>query len=310
MRQAAFCTILLTVGMFLAGALPAVAGPLYTCKDLGGLPGSVDNTWAVGLNNAGQVVGHCGTPEGVRAFLYSGGAMQNLGLLPAPYDGASFATGINDAGQVVGYSGPSFDASHGFLYSGGVMHDMGTLPGTPPWHHSRAYAINAAGQVVGSAYDIRFIAVPFLYSGGVMHVLSNKVPPDAGVAYGINTAGQVVGVCQFPSTPGHAFLSSGGGMQDLGTLGTSSTAYAINAAGQVVGESWSSQRGDWATFLYRGGVMYDLMSLVQNLPTGEELLHAYGINDRGQIIASSSHGHSYLLTPIRPLPALDLLLLD
>lgn len=57
--------------------------------------------------------------------------------------------------------------------------------------------------------------------------------------------------------------------------------------------------------------MLDLTSLVQNLPAGVVLWAAHGINDRGQIIASAANsGHGFLLTPITPLAALDLLLLD
>jgi hypothetical protein len=49
---------------------------------------------------------------------------------------------------------------------------------------------------------------------------------------------------------------------------------------------------------------------VQNLPVGEVLNYAYGINDRGQIAANGNNG-AYLLTPEgQAQSALDLLLLD
>ncbi len=56
--------------------------------------------------------------------------------------------------------------------------------------------------------------------------------------------------------------------------------------------------------------MYDLNSLVQDLPAGVVLKSATGINDRGQIIANSIYDLAYLLTPVAPLGGLDLLLLD
>ncbi len=109
MRKALFGTILLSVVIFLAGALPAAAAPRYTCKDLGTLPVPYNiGTTAYGLNNAGQVVGYGAVNGGssYHAFLYTPGVgMQDLGTLPDPYNNRSFAYGINDAGQVVGYSG-------------------------------------------------------------------------------------------------------------------------------------------------------------------------------------------------------------
>jgi hypothetical protein len=54
---------------------------------------------------------------------------------------------------------------------------------------------------------------------------------------------------------------------------------------------------------------------VQNLPAGVVLTQAFGINNRGQIIADGGSGgysgHGYVLTPIVPTSApLDLLLLQ
>jgi uncharacterized membrane protein len=38
----------------------------------------------------------------IRAFVFSGGTMFELGSLPDEYDTSTYAYGINDAGQVVG----------------------------------------------------------------------------------------------------------------------------------------------------------------------------------------------------------------
>lgn len=103
-------------------------------------------------------------------------------------------------------------------------------------------------------------------------------------------------------------------MHDLGTLGgAQSHANGINKFGQVVGWAWYSSTANVHAFLYTGGVMYDLNNLVQNLPEGAVLQTATGINDRGQIVANSTLGHAYLLTPapMRSLyTPLDLLLLQ
>jgi probable HAF family extracellular repeat protein len=113
----------------------------------------------------------------------------------------------------------------------------------------------------------------------------------------------------------HAFLwISGSGMVDMGALpgGTICQARGINNNGQVVGYSASSI-GGVHPFLYSCGVMYNLNSLVQNLPAGVVLSAAYGINDRGQIIADGGiggySGHGYVLTPkVSAVAPLELLL--
>ena len=92
-------------------------------------------------------------------------------------------------------------------------------------------------------------------------------------------------------------------------------ARGINNLGEVVGYKWGKNSDNSSTnhaFLYSGGVMSDLNSLVKNLPTGigDLLVAAAAINDRGQIIANSLDSHAFLLTPVAPQVGADLLLLD
>lgn len=347
MRKASCCTILLVLGIFLAGARPAAAAPRYTYKQVC----TLWNTTPHALNNAGQVVGQ----DGNHAFLYSGDGLQDLGTLPAPFDYSSEAYGINTAGQVVGDStndglphaflfsaggkldlnpfftnptsieseatcingagwvagwyGTSAGPYHAFLYSNGSMTDLGIIPGGL---HSYAYGINDAGQVVGQCvYSGTNFHHAFLWNG-VMHDLGTlQSPYNAGsCANAINANGQVVGWADTSLGGKQAFLGGLGGLQPLGALGGSgSEAFGINKSGQVVGMAGIAAGGDHA-FLYSGGVMYDLNNLlVQSLPTGEVLVTTVGINDRGQIIANSSV-NGYLLTPVSALAGLDLLLLD
>ena len=76
----------------------------YTISDLGTLG---DYSLAYGLNNSGQVVGinnTCCNDDGGnfnRGFLYSNGAMTDLGTLGGSYISA---TAINNNGQIVGWS--------------------------------------------------------------------------------------------------------------------------------------------------------------------------------------------------------------
>jgi probable HAF family extracellular repeat protein len=89
-------------------------------QDLGTLGGAVSH--AFGVNSAGQVVGYSWITVGSstrRAFLYTGGTMQNLGTLSGGTN--STAYGINEAGDVVGESStstPNGIFNHAFLYAG------------------------------------------------------------------------------------------------------------------------------------------------------------------------------------------------
>lgn len=122
---------------------------LYSVTDLGTL-----GTWsrALGINDAGQVVGASVTGDGfTRAFLYSNGTMMNLGTLggigtgPVPYS-YSIAWGINNAGQVIGESLSTDNNYRAFLYSNGTMTNLGTQLGGVS---SSASAINNVGEIVG-----------------------------------------------------------------------------------------------------------------------------------------------------------------
>jgi probable HAF family extracellular repeat protein len=96
-------------------------------------------------------------------------------------------------------------------------------------------------------------------------------------------------------------------MIDLGTLGgVQSEARGINDAGEVVGGSYIAAGGPDHAFLYTGGQMLDLNSLIST-NSGWTLFYASGINDAGQIVGqglnSSGTFDAYLLTPIPECPA-------
>jgi len=120
----------------------SAAGPV---RDLGTLGGR--HSLATAINNRGQIVGSSDLAPaaggGMHAFLYSGGVMHDLGLLPG--SDSSFATGINDQGQVVGYA-TIFGSNHAFIDTNGVMTDLGALDGS----EGGAAGINNQGQVVGN----------------------------------------------------------------------------------------------------------------------------------------------------------------
>jgi len=78
------------------------------------------------------------------AFLYSGGAMSDLGVLSGGKTSEAYS--INESGQVAGTSNNTSGNWRAFVYSGGAMTDLGTFGGSM----ATAYAINDAGDVVGA----------------------------------------------------------------------------------------------------------------------------------------------------------------
>jgi probable HAF family extracellular repeat protein len=115
-------------------------------KDLGAFSG--DRSDAFGINDAGQVVGTSlvtgvgGAPNTWRAFEYSGGTLNELGIGGA----FSIARDINNAGQVAGEWVPSSDVgSHAFVYKDGIVQDLGNLGGGD----TDALSINDRGDVAG-----------------------------------------------------------------------------------------------------------------------------------------------------------------
>lgn len=273
---------------------------------------------ANGINKSGQVVGawvFYTTTRHYQGFLDSGGVLTELAepataindagqIVYSPEYVGPFYTAINGSGQAVGYQAYTGFASQAFLDSGGVVTYLGFLPGfTLSW----ANGINSSGQIVGYSQDASGTNEAFLYSGGVMTGLGTLPGYSDSVATAINDSGQIVGYVTDRSTGNsQAFLYSNGTMTGLGALSgdSRSQAQAINNRGQIVG--YSSGPSGARAFVYSGGQMYDLDSLMVNLPQSVSVVSASGINDSGQIIANGRstytlaplNGSAYLLTPL------------
>ena len=174
-RTVIFGILLLAV----SAAGPALAGPYYV-TDLGILAsGTGYNSYAMGVNDYGVVVGGSTTSKAssakVVATIYTpgpGAAWQNIGSGFASGAGGTFATGISDAGLVSGWlrintagnGGPNNNQSDSFIYntSTKTFTDIAAQPGVcygvanqcgQDTFQTASYTyrdpINSSGQIVG-----------------------------------------------------------------------------------------------------------------------------------------------------------------
>jgi probable HAF family extracellular repeat protein len=120
---------------------------LINIGSLGGV-----QTFTTAINAGRQATGMSAVPgaatfQGMHAFLYSQGAMHDLGVLEG--DNESQGLGLNDLGHVVGSSGSDSNHARGFFHDGQAMRPIGTFGGT----FSLAFGINRDDVVVGTAAD-------------------------------------------------------------------------------------------------------------------------------------------------------------
>jgi probable HAF family extracellular repeat protein len=284
--------------------------------DLGTFGGTFGQANAI--NDRGQVVGFAtntistsvsiaafgcdvdlAVPTQTRAFIWEGGAIQDLGTLGGT---DACAVLINKRGQVAGYSFTDSSANppvHPFLWHRDKMLDLGTLGGS----FALAFGLNNQGEVAGFSFlagDSVFHA--FLWHEGEIGDLGT-LGGDTSRAESLNDAGEVIGEADLPgSQTHHAFLWRHRGMTDLGTQDGDpcSDALSINSLGQIVGASTDCSNFLHAFLWEKGLPMIDLNSFVP-ASSNLTLIAATLINDRGEIAAqgvlSNGDTHAILLIP-------------
>jgi len=298
--------------------------------DLGTLPGGTE-ALGIYVNDGNQVVGFSdnGIPDPfsgaffltgtqIHTFIWSKGAMQDIGTLGGPDAGPGANCGVLPPNQIVGASYTGFSPNPGtglptldpFFWNDGIMTDLGTLGGSV----GNAQCGNAHGQIIGNS-DLSGDAVThaFLWQDGAMGDLGT-LGGDNSWAFWLNERGDVAGVAELPGISGsqthHPVLWKQGKIRDLGTVDSDpcGQALSVNARGQVVGGTSDCNFFLHAFLWEEGGPMLDLNEFI---PTGSglQLTFALDINDRGEILAKSIppgvspyqdadlYGHLVLLVP-------------
>jgi probable HAF family extracellular repeat protein len=284
---------------------------IYTSswQQLGTLGGT--ESLAGGINDSGWVVGNADTADGsTKAFAWNLGStngevgnpqMINLGTLGGL---VSEAFSINEPGQITGYSDvPAKPTSqqHAFLYSGSKMQDIGAL--LPQLPNSFGYAVNNTGHVTGAAYNVAYAAPHVFFFNGSAAVDLGTFGGLAATALALNDSDTIAGYFTTTNNLDRAFSYRGGKLTDLGSLGGDySYARGINNSNLIVGGSFvDSQNLVYHAFVWRGGAMEDLNTLLDASGSGWSLTEARAVNEVGQITGVgllSGVSHGFLLTPV------------
>jgi subtilisin-like proprotein convertase family protein len=175
-------------------------GPNYEFVELPSLPGAVD-TFALGMNNAGLVVGQSGNRP---VFWDASGATPSITSMSTA-DGAAQA--VNDAGQIAGEL-----SNVAFRYQNGTSNVLVTA--NSPF----AYDINSRGTVVGQAsFNTNVL---FYNDGAALGYITNLFSSNFGKPR-LNDQGDVLGVSIDQSHPlvVHFNNATNYSINDLGALG-------------------------------------------------------------------------------------------
>ncbi|HZZ43527.1 MAG TPA: DUF3466 family protein [Tepidisphaeraceae bacterium] len=247
------------------------ATDIHSLVATGAFTGSL-NSRAFGINSNDDVVGQASIGSNYQAFYLpgAGGSSTAIPMLSGSYTN-SLASAVNASGNVVG-----FDYTGSWTYS-------------------------LSGTVAGGATHP--LAFTWTSSGGVVSL--GTLGGTDSIATSINSVGTIVGqstrsVLDPLSTKGHAFIYSGGLMSPLTELSgaTESIADDIDDNGDIVGSVMVG--GASKAFLYSGGTMFDLNTLLAPT-TGWTLEEATSINDDGYIAGYGLHNGvttAFLLSPI------------
>jgi len=261
---------------------------------LGALPDYPSSSTATGVSADGSVVvGHAFRNEGGRwrAFRWTSGTMQDLGLLPF-YD-SSQALGVSaDGSVVVGVMIQSNTRNTmAFRWQNGVLDNFGLIS------VSSASGVSADGTIiVGTNQFVLGKNRAFRWVNGRIESLGTLPEGGGSFAYGVSADGAVVvGYAYNASFSERAFRWSDGVMEDLGVLPGHVRSYAsgVSADGTVV-VGWSNLPPPSSTsiaFRWADGRMQSLGTL-----PGSSSSRAYAASADGSVVVGTSGNQAFRWT--------------
>ena len=283
------------------------------------LTASDNSTWTHGLNNNGLIAGVSEEVtiemQGQLLIIH----IDDKGVVwpgPDPTGLATLVTGgdpidlhrcsdVNDNNVSVGWGRPAGQTtgSMGWLLDNGIVTDLGAM--------TQPVTLNHQGQVVGYSFGSQSKA--YVWDNGILTNLHNhaSITGVTSRAWGVNEAGLIVGEAQFhisqPESP--AMWQNGVPVNLLVNMfgrpqGISS---AVNNHDDIVG--WVNDLDNLnvgaEAFLLQNGQFHRLIDLIPPGGGWSDLIVAWDINDRGQIVGGGRRfnqlGHGFLLTPV-PVP--------
>jgi probable HAF family extracellular repeat protein len=242
-------------------------------------------SFAAGINNLGQVVGHIIDAQGYsHALLWSD---EKQVLLPELSVDAPFSEAyrINNAGQIVGRAGTSAGRVHAVLWENLQATDLGTVSGEGD---SFATDISEQGVVAGSSdAEIGTYAFTWTRERGFVNFASSDPPHRLAVAgfNGINDHGLMVGTSYFLLSPFHAAFAREGDsvVTELSPPGRESLgmANAVNNAGTIVGFQ-NGPTGSVEAAIFQQDGSFELLGTL-----GLEESSAFDVNQFDAIVGSA-----------------------
>jgi probable HAF family extracellular repeat protein len=309
---------------------PPPQPPTYTIKNLGtlctphpdfGCEGA--ESFALDVNNMGQVVGGSSVVRGIGIFLhyvlvpFRTSAGQPINPSTDQLDSSisqGIAYAINDGSEVVGSGAFVGYFSEAFVVLGSgppaVLPAPHTcqfvippppIPPPPLFPCNAAYGINDGGTVVGS---IATDPLPSNWLAARWTSVLQDLDPlgSSSAAYDINDSGLTAGIARVGFND-HAAVFGGLSPVSLGTLGGSectscdSVAYGVNNGGapdpttpttaQIVGRSDLTPTGLHHAFVFQFGPGLGMQDLGTLCAEGDCHSAAFDINDHGHIVGQS-----------------------
>lgn len=228
--------------------------------DLGSLKGG-DYTDAMSVNDGGVVVGCSGDSSssvGVHAFVWRNGTMTKLPDL----GGASNALVINDKGEIAGYALTSSGKVHAVTWQNGRISELPGLGGS----NEDVVAMNASGQIAGYATTASGSQEAVLWTGN-----GKATDLGQGEVIALTDSGKALVEITPTSAPSYFYVYDHGKKT---LLPANAYPQTLNDEGQVVGVYIKSGSKTQDGFVWQDGKLTDLGAW-----------QAWGINDRGQIVA-------------------------